>query len=1098
MAQYQKPFYSTSFYGRLNAFVGEYETEVFDAQEVFTSDIHCEIKAQLPSVFYSGSAREIKYDSDWNLVGDELQTNASNATIEMEAAGDYFEAHIRYQDVENHKVLIELYQEDIIDGKVNWVKKEEILFDTYAPTKVGSIEKVKFNTYGFTNHKIVVKTKSVWNKATITFVGFSLQATNVYLRLRAADYRKEWTEYQDIQLAQTMSGSIAYLNGISGIFEDVRYIQGLLVLMSSDNQASPTVEGIEFHSSHSELYDYDGEYTVEIDVSKIVDANNKVFKKVSKIKWEESTPVGTELVVRSSSSYDGVFWGAISAPYSKSANRIRLKKGVQKHNLTIGPIDESTRFSHTKVISYNGLESESYFPKDEKGCSISYTFSRTRTNQKHPENLLQFIENPTRGGAIPIEFTPQPYYLTVELERPPLKESPVIDLINIYQNIEYKEEVRVIDKDISGVDNLGTGIVPLQKISDYSFTFPNTENENEYNRLEIDRAEQSYLLSDYTDRPTDLMLYFESEKDQANRSNKTTNVNDVVLAKTIVRKIEQGETQGVVKHTQYSTGNVAFLRPVTKEMDSSFTPTLQKGKKYRYYIQNGWPDDIHIVVSKQTLLDIAMIYKCKVEEIENLNPDTLVDDSEYLIVGQRLRVPNKTINERVSVTFANNKIYTEKSSHNAVFANAINEVVNDFSSENVEIFVVEQPDKGYVEWVSAEKIYKGVINLGDNREPFVRTQLARSTYSTLERKYTVQEEDTWEKIAQYFDVNVADLKYINTETDLVVGTVIKIPMTITLPEIPGEVEFDGERIYNISIIEDSVYKKTGEKLPESVIPIDWKGKHIPLTVKYRKDGSTELTAEIVRGANKNGMDALPHSQVREIISVTNKKTGEKYVPYSDALGTGDYLLFNNYVSWAPTEDTSLEPEAGETYVVTYTKEEVESVSVYLDTTYSEKIGADYAWRSPEIKIIEGICTPNKDFLVELPAPETYRSYSSKYKDIGYVIEDNDIWVETSMREIDGKSYLYATLNGKDPAINWHPTIHPGHYYLREDEYYMYSEPLRTTISQKELPHTENVEYVTTEQGIGALLLPPSNNLIKDSVFEAKEKKTAYIFAANSI
>lgn len=737
-------------------------------------------------------------------------------------------------------------------------------------------------------------------------------------------------------------------------------------------------------------------------------------------------------------------------------------------------------------------------PKDENGSSISYIFSKTKNNQKAQNNLLQLIKNPTKGGTIPLEFTPQPYYLTIELERSPLKGSPVIDFIDIYQNIEYKEDVRVTDKDISSVDNLGTGIVSLQNINEYSFTLPSAEDDSEYNKLEIERAEQSYLLSDYTDRPSDIMLYFESEKDQSNRSNKTTLANDVILAKTIVRKAEQGETQGVIKHAQYGTGSVAFLRPIKKEIDSSFTPALQGDKRYRYYVQNGWPDDTHTVVSRQTLSDIAMIYECKTEEIETLNPDTLIDDSAFLIAGQRLKIPNKTANERVHITFGNNNVYTEKSSHNAVLAYARNEEVDDLSSESIEIAVLEQSGKGYAEWISAEKIYKGVINLGDKRDPFIRTQLNRSTYSTLEREYVVQEEDTWEKIALYFDVNIEDLQYINESSDLVVGSMIKIPATITLPEIPAEVEFDGERIYNISIVEDSVYKKTGEKLHESFIPIDWKGKHTPLTVTYREGGSSELTAELVRGTDKNGMDALPHSQIREIISVVNKETGEKYVPYSDALGSGDYLLSNNYVSWAPNEDTSLEPEAGETYIVTYTKEEVESVGIYLDTTYSEKIGADYAWRSPEIKIIEGICTPKKDFLVELPAAETFDSYSSVYKNIGYVIEDNDIWVETSMKEIDGKPYLYATLNGKDPSVNWHPTIHPGYYYLREDEYYMYSEPLRTTISQKELPRTENVEYIITDQGVGALLLPPSNNLIKDSVFEAKEKKVAYVFTANSI
>lgn len=1097
MAQYNKPFYSTGLYGRLNALVGDYETEIFDAQEVFTSNINCEIRAQLPTTFYNGSSVEVKYDSNWTLIDNELQTNSSDAKIEMEAAGDYFEAYIRYQSIQNHKVLIELYQEETNEDGFCWVKKEEKIFDTYSPSQAGAIEAIKFDSYGYANHKIVVTTKSVWEKTFITFVGFSLQTTNIALQLRASNNKKEWTDYKDIPLTRTILSDGVLLSGTSSLFEDVRYIQGVFVLMSSDNQNSPIIEQFEFHSNNSELYDYDGEYVVEINIGKIVNDNNQVFKKVNKIKWEEVKPQGTEITVRSSGSYDGVFWSPISAPYSKSTSRIRLKKGIQKHSIVVGPIDESIKFNHSKIISYNGLESQAYLPKDDNGCSISYVLSKTKDNQKISTNLLQTINNPTKNTITPLEFSPQPYYLTIEMERTPLKSSPVIDFINIYQNIEYKEDVRILDENISSVDNFGTGVVPLHSIDKYSFNLPNSEGENEFNAEKIENAEQLYLLSDQTNRPADIILYFESERELSNRSNKTSIHNDVVMAKTIVRRIENGETQGVIQHAQYNTGNISFLRPIEKEMDSSFTPVLQKDKGYRYYIKNGWPDSTHVVVPKQTLDDIAAMYECDKEEIKNLNKDILMDGLKYLMVGQKLVVPNNTIRENISISFSGNEIYTEKSSHNAVFSYSNNKEGYDFSSAKIQIVMTQTADKAYAEWSSAEKVYSGVLNLGNKRESFIRTQFNRYS-ALLEREYTVQENDTWENISTSFDVNISDLHHINNNINLEVGTVIKIPASISLPDIPAEVEFEGDRIYNISIVEDSVFKKTGEKLDESIIPIDWNGKQIPLTVTYKKDGSSILTAEIIRGNNKNGLDALPHSQIREIISIVNKNTGQEYVPYSNALGIGDYLLDHNYVSWAPNEDSSLEPEAGETYIVSYIKEEVESISIYLETTYSEKFGADYAWRSPEIKVIEGVCTPNNDFLIELPKPETFIGYDKKYNNIGYLVEDNDIWVETSVKNIDGKQYLHATLNEKNPNINWHPTIHPGYYYLKEDEYYMYSEPVRTTITQKELPHTENIEYITTENGFGALLQPKASNMINDSIFEVKEKKTAYLFTAESI
>ncbi|MEK1829010.1 hypothetical protein AAAC51_07625 [Priestia megaterium] len=149
---------------------------------------------------------------------------------------------------------------------------------------------------------------------------------------------------------------------------------------------------------------------------------------------------------------------------------------------------------------------------------------------------------------------------------------------------------------------------------------------------------------------------------------------------------------------------------------------------------------------------------------------------------------------------------------------------------------------------------------------------------------------------------------------------------------------------------------------------------------------------------------------------------------------------------------------------------------------------------PEVKVFDGTCTPSQDFRIQLPEPKEFSGYSVEYKNVGYIIEDNDLWVETKLEQQNGKSYLVGTLNGKDPSKNWYPTINTGYYYLKEQENYLYSEPIKTVLSEKELPTAKDIEYTNSSSGIGALLLPSSQNVVKDSVFETTSWKKSKMFS----
>ncbi|MEK1829012.1 LysM peptidoglycan-binding domain-containing protein [Priestia megaterium] len=398
------------------------------------------------------------------------------------------------------------------------------------------------------------------------------------------------------------------------------------------------------------------------------------------------------------------------------------------------------------------------------------------------------------------------------MTRSATKGTPVVDFIDVMQTIQYREEVNITNKDVSAVDNATTGVKTLQKISDCGFTFPSSNNQIVENQGYINAAPITYQLKDQTRRPSDVMIYLKSESGKGARTDRTSSSSDEVIAKAIQRKVEYGEATGVLMNYQYGAGKVQYLRPYERELDSTFTPSLLDEKKYRYYIKNGWPNEQHTVITGQKLTDLAEMYSTTTTALKNVNKDIVTNEDGTLLSGQLITIPNTSLNSKVSLKFKNNTLYTEKSSHNALYDQNHGSVVTDFSSETISVSVPQTPPPGYVDWVSEEKIYTGVINANDTREEFIRTQYNRSSYSDFYRDYKVVSEDTWDSISDKYDINVNDLKLANESLESIsVGDVIKIPPNIILPELASEAEFEKDNPYEIHIIEDSVHKKTEQK-----------------------------------------------------------------------------------------------------------------------------------------------------------------------------------------------------------------------------------------------------------------------------------------------
>lgn len=1092
MAQYKKNFYSSTLYGRISAFYGDYTTQVFDAVEPFSEAIKTKIFASLPTSFYRGASEEfeIEKEGDWLVDGSDLYTKKANSPLRFFATGDDIEIDVRMQKEGEQQIKAVLYKDELVGDKYEWVEKETQSIQTYGLVEDKKVKSIKFNRHGFGDFMVELVAEKTSGKAIV--VGGRLRTSEVGIQVRASKDNEVWTEWETVSVTPNhVSGDDYELDGVGTTkYSSVRYIQGKVIILASDNINAPVVHRIELRSDDSGLYIRDGRYTAKINMNLVAQSVGKTFKQSDKVVWGEDLPNGTRSEIRSSSSDRDVFWGPITAPYKKETRRLRLKDDVVSHSVTLGPFKESDKFAFSKITKFRDWETQSFYPLDETHTKTEFIFSKTKNDIKNPRNLLQTIESPMYEENKSIRFTPQPYFLTVEMNRTRTSGTPVVDWIEVYQDIEYKEEVNFTDKDMSAVDSEGSGRKVIQKINDYPFTLPSGKSHIDFNKQSIESAEQTYELTDKTNRPSDIILFLLSEEGKTLKTNITTNPSEHIVGQAYHRRLELGDESGLLTHYSYLAGKVQYLRPYERELDSSFTPYLLMDKKYKYYVQNGWPDDYHTVIPGQTLKIVADMHNTTPEELVVENPDLIYNEDETLLKGQMIKVPNNTVNEQVDLVFGNNTYYTEKSSHNALYDQNNGETVTDLSSEKILVSVPNKPELGYVDWVSEEKIYNGVINPNDVRNEFTRIQYNTPTNYGLERSHVVSADETWESIAIKYDIDEIDLVVANSDIkELKSGDEIIIPPNIVLPSISPVAEFESNRKYEIEIVPNSVFKKTGEAISESYIPIDWDGKHVPMELEYRD--SEILTAEITRSNDKNGMDPLPLSDVTEIISIRGKDDNMQYHQWNGSFG--DYKLNQNYVDWSPSLAGSNEPAAGSEYVVTYKRKEIDFVKIHLDTDYFEEVGTDIVWRSPEVKVYEGTCTPGEDFKMKLPSFDEFDEYNSHYKNIGYIVEDNDLWVETKAVEEDGEFYLIGSLNGKDPGKNWHPKIKTGFYYLKEEEFYMYSEPLKTVLKEKELPTVTGVKYVETSSGMGVMLLPKGSNEFRDSSFKNTKWKTAKVF-----
>lgn len=1067
MAQYGHNWYGTSYYGETNAFSGWYQTKELFTEQPLKSTVNVNLRVTLPSASYGPTDPEVFQQAGtwtYDSVNKKLYSGNANAALVLTATAD--QIVIEYEQ-HTTAALVHISVQTTLPGQAPTTTTYDLNTQsaTVNPSATYVIDNLPFGQQKVT---ITIDSANTTSGSYFTFKGFTARTANLTVESRARLGSAAWpTPYADAAYAKLtttitpVQGSTTdyMVSGTTPSYTGSDHIQFKVYLASSDNATTPEVQYIEVVAGDSSNRTSSGEWTATFNMLNIATQAGASFSYVDEVTWTENVPATTTLTVRSQSSTSQGFVDYVTVPYKQGVNRIRLRDG---HNS--GWIDTPLNSPAQNVLyitntGWSSWDDESYFPPDNAGSMIEYRFlNRTKDNALTPYYLIDRANANTKilkGSPTLKNFD---NVIRITLQRSPNKQTPVVDYIHLNSDMHYQQDHTIEGKDFSAVDNHNTGKDIILDMATIANTWV----------VPAATSAPQYQLIDNTKRPTDITLYYDSEKSSASRTNATLNVDDKVWAET---KVYDSKTdKGLLKNFQYGGGQVKY--PLTEEiqMANNFTPSLKGGLHYRYHLDAGWPQEYYTTQKGDTLANIAEIYAKTVADFTAVNPKPLYDTDGTLLANQSLKIPNDSINSNVNLFFkSSNGDITSKSSTNALL-----DGLSNVESDSISATVKASSVYGLVNWVSEEKIFNGVINLNNVAADYKRTHPASTTSLDGNIKYTAVNGDTYTSISNVYGVYEDDVRWLNGATtgqEPTAGQVVLIPPPFSLPWIDPQAIIQ-DNPYNVVVVFNSVKKDDGTLLSESII------NSAPLDVTYVE---IESSAQITRGDIANGMDLLPSPMVTSITSVSTEFV--TYNEWNTTLNIGDFKLTDNNIDWSPATSAA-EPDAGTVYTVVYKHNVPKDVTVDFSTLYYEEGGVDRIWRSPEVKQFTGMCYPGQDYVVDLPDFNTWQGLpDNNVEDLAYVIEDNDLWVKTWAEQRSGKWVIVGSLQDRVPKDNWFPTIKTGYYYLGLDEYYMFSEPIILTPGEEEVPTAKNVQFVPAKFDNGAKVQEGSTNLILNSGFD---------------
>ena len=1103
MAQFKRTLFATSHFGKSFVFTGEYYTRTINTGDVFTGPVQLKIKAELPIQTYDLSTDAWTTPITWTYQAATKTSKTSNvnAKIDFFACADklsvYFVqqtgggvAEVTLRNDEN--VVVKTQLVDTATASVHHFKEE------YANYWV-SIR----NTDGkpLTVAKIDARVASLYAE---------VYAAPVYTGQKAVEEGIEtvFPNKRAVTFPNGLEPDVnGYILGETTAFTNQQAVSVKLILASSDTNpgSSPVIDELVFYSGDIHDYSPSGNWQCAINLNNVASQAGKSFKRTKRVdyKLKKEPLVATTnpnwfdryCAIRSAgrvipSSDTSVpsdvnialttYWSPETATYRKYKNIVvpRLSLGHKDNGTFIenkeegavlyGPISPTAmNYGQTKVVSWNYIQSLLSFPTLARGTEVAIQLYDT----PQVDQYLPVYERIVTAGDAPFELplalseTYQLLYLRMVLRSTNSTQSPVIDKLDISTQFHYSTTLNYQQNNVSGLDNTlpnkplpgaAVGVKHLATIPAAHFNVPEKG---------VNRRYQLLYTPTYA---SEQVVYFGRENGTALENTIfQTNVPDLRVFSQVTPKEPSATTQEMSAdtlywHYQYDGGTVNFPIKTDREVGIDFTPNLVNQKKYRIFLQDGWPKESFTLPVSLTWLEVSNITGRSEASLQLENP-LIVLYSGKIAAGTRLDLPNDTHNIDVSLSFkSNNGRFTEQSIWNGNMANDI--VVADVTSLRDTV----------QEWVSEERFFAGILNPNNTRGSYLRTQQLGSLSGNGQVATRNQTATPlfYQDIATHNQVDLADLLLVNNllhrfgeadELSVAPGETYLLPGTPSLPVIPPEVWLESENPYVVEVMPNTV-RKSFDKLILKDTDIQAGSDDEP-GIRYTLKESNPKTHTLTRGSIVHGRDAIPYANINRITRITNDTTGVSYSPYTKVgtTETGDFKLNNNTIDWSPTHSGSKEPSVGQSYTVTFTHQVVDSLKVLYTSEYLDKIAYDKLWRSRDVKQHEAIVGPREEQLIDLPAKESFAGYHSRLRNVQYTVEDNDLWVKSSIVSTEQGDKLLLSLNGKDPKRNWHPTIETGFYYLNDQEYYMYSEPVEHTFGEETLPLIEGIVY--TEEGM---------------------------------
>lgn len=1093
MAQFGKHLFGSSFFGKSATFEGSYESEVVDAGEPFDGTVALNVTADLPSVAYAANSGYLAYTNkatEWSFNTTNATTWHPGAIVQFQATGRRFVLNAQQGAgrATATVVLKKLSDNTTQNYTLNSATTSTLTIQADYADYLLTITVAAGPTTPFTLQQISV----------------GVTAFAAEIRTGAtADFATDGSDY----IPLTVTGSEPNFTATSSAVTAKQYVQVRLRLATSDSDASPRIDRLELSSGDIHKYAANGYWYAAINLKNAATAAGVTFARAKRIEWSEDEKTNSRFLLRSTSLSgntqttlptetdirNDAYWKPETAPYRVFRNgttyglpypRISLKEAGNGSEtsptlstLTIPVSVKTAGFPNTKALAWRSWKDLSGLPTNAAGVGIRYAFYRQADDAENGLAPLFVVEGPEKPGSKAITFnetSPQEeFWLRITLERPAGAQSAVVDYLDIladlrYQSAngaaQYRDTLCGLDNRtsvVSGSDLLHEqlGFRSLRTLSSSLFNWPRLTDTLPENTAYLQLSNREIKILYRPVYPDQVHLGL----DRTNLSERVvfpaTNVIELELCSLVKPEVPHASTQSapadrLLFHYSTDGGTVRFPLTVERELSSHFTPSLLTEKQYRYFLENGWPDESFVLPQALSWNEAAEMLDIPEADLQAANAG-LETYQGKLALGVTLRLPNTSKNTAIQLKFSStNSNLTEKSYQNGPANDAV--VANIPNGGSYQAF----------EWVSDEVIYTGILNANNQSASYVRTQLAGYRSPSETTHFVSEESQSASELATLYGVPEKNIVLANQKSLFLKGENVLIPAGLQLPVVEPEILYEGAHPYLVEIIPGSV-KRTADNttLPESILQ---SGSDDEAGLQFSLTPSGDKKTILTRSSLTNGKESLPYSNILSVSKVVNLTDGTVYTPYNKVGESemGDYILKDNAIDWSPSYTGSKEPAGGQTYEVTFRHGIVDQIKVVYSSAYSEKAARDRLWRSPETKRLSGTVRPGQDTWIELPSKTDFAGYSANLERVRYVVEDNDLWVQTAIREQEGTEKLFASLNGDDPKHNWYPTIQTGFYYLNDQEYYLYSEPVSTVYAGETVPVLEGVTY--SENGLSLI------------------------------